>query len=74
MPRVTVGADRVGPVALERRTADSRAPSSSSGLSVVSTFGGGGGTGAPRMLSSTHLPRSTGDVRVACDVTVRMLP
>jgi hypothetical protein len=26
------------------------------------------------MFSNTHLPRSTGDVRFAYDVTVRMLP
>ena len=38
------------------------------------TFGGGGGGGMPRRLSSTHLPRSTGEVRFAYDVTVRMLP
>ncbi len=28
------------------------------------TSGGGGGGGAPRTFSSSHLPRSTGDVRV----------
>ena len=38
------------------------------------TFGGGGGGGVPSMFSSIHLPRSTGDVRSAYDVTVRMLP
>ena len=38
------------------------------------TSGGGGGGGAPRMLSSSHRPRSTGDVRLGYDVTVRMLP
>ena len=38
------------------------------------TLGGGGGGGAPRMLSSRYLPRSTGEVRVAYDVTVRILP
>ena len=38
------------------------------------TLAGGGGGGAPRRLSRTHLPRSTGEVRVACEVTVRMLP
>ena len=35
---------------------------------------GGGGGGVPRRFSRTHLPRSTGEVRSACDVTVRMLP
>ena len=38
------------------------------------TSGGGCGGGVPRRLSSTHLPRKTGDVRLAYEVTVRMLP
>ena len=38
------------------------------------TSGGGAGGGAPRMFSSSHFPRTTGEVRVAYDVTVRMLP
>ena len=37
------------------------------------TFAGGGGGGDPRMFSRIHLPRITGDVRTACDVTVRTL-
>ncbi len=37
------------------------------------SFGGGGG-GAFRILSRIHLPRTTGDVRVAYDVTVRIGP
>jgi hypothetical protein len=28
------------------------------------TFGGGGGGGAAKIFSSTHFPRSTGEVRV----------
>ena len=36
--------------------------------SVVSTPGGGGGTATPKMLSSSHLPRSTGEVRSGYDV------
>ena len=36
--------------------------------------GGGGGGDADQMFSSTHLPRITGEVRSACEVTVRMLP
>ena len=43
--------------------------SSSSG-----TFGGGGGGGDPISTSRIHLPRCTGDVRSAYDVSVRMLP
>ena len=38
------------------------------------TFGGGGGGGVPSRTSITHLPRCTGDVRSATDVSVRMLP
>ena len=37
------------------------------------TFGGGGGGGTPSQVSSSHLPRTTGEVRVAYDVTLRML-
>ena len=47
-----------------------------SGLAVLAAFlaargtsGGGGGGGVPRMFSSSHLPRSTGDVRFGYDVT-----
>ena len=40
----------------------------------VRYVGGGGGGGVPRMLLSTHLPRSTGDVRFGYDVTVSRLP
>ena len=42
--------------------------------SSAGTFGGGGGGGTPSRLSSIHLPRMTGDVRVGYDVTIRMLP
>ena len=38
------------------------------------TLGGGGGGGVPRRLVSSHLPRSTGEVRVGMDVASRMLP
>ncbi len=37
-------------------------------------FGGGGGGAAASRFSRTHLPRTTGDVRVAYEVNVRMLP
>ena len=37
------------------------------------TLGGGGGGGDPSKTSITHLPRNTGDVRLACDVNVRTL-
>src|SRR4029079_9231438 len=38
------------------------------------TLAGGGGGGVPRRFSRIHLPRITGEVRVAYDVTVRILP
>src|SRR6266850_5114821 len=38
------------------------------------TSGGGGGGGEPRSVSSTHFPRSTGDVRFGYDVTASRLP
>ena len=38
------------------------------------TFGGGGGGGVPSSTSITYLPRCTGEVRIAVDVSVRMLP
>ena len=41
---------------------------------VVSTPGGGAGTGAASRFSSIQLPRITGEVRLAVDVIVRMLP
>ena len=37
------------------------------------TSGGGGGGGVPRICSSTHLPRLTGEVRVGFEVSVRTL-
>ncbi len=50
------------------------AAAGSSLSSAPGTFGGGGGGGVPSRFSSTHLPRSVGDVRFGYDVTVRMLP
>ena len=52
-------------------TRPSRAPpvSSSSG-----TLGGGGGGGEPSSTSITHLPRCTGEVRSATEVSSKMLP
>ena len=41
---------------------------------LVSTPGGGCGTGAPSRFSSIQLPRITGEVRLAVDVIVSMLP
>ena len=44
------------------------------GLFEAGMSGGGGGGGVPSSTSMTHLPRSTGDVRFASDVSTRMLP
>src|SRR5262249_61167464 len=49
-----------------------RAPGLS--LRLVSTPGGGGGTGRPKMLFSSHLPRSTGDVRSGYEVVASSAP
>jgi hypothetical protein len=38
-------------------------------LSKLGTFGGGGGGGVPISTSMTHLPRRTGEVRLAIDVS-----
>ncbi len=38
------------------------------------TLGGGAGGGEPSSTSITHLPRCTGEVRSATEVSVRMLP
>ena len=40
----------------------------------MSTPGGGGGTGKPKILFSSHLPRSTGDVRSGYDVVASSAP
>ena len=42
--------------------------------SSVGTFGSGGGGGVFRNVVRTNLPRKTGEVRVATDVSDRMLP
>src|SRR5204863_3998535 len=49
-------------------------PAASSSVFRAGTSGGGGGGGEASRLSSTYLPRSTGEVRVEYDVTVRILP
>ena len=53
----------------------SRRPAAVAGLaSKAGTFGGGGGGGVPMSTSMTHLPRSTGDVRPAMEVSCSTLP
>ena len=44
------------------------------GVRSVDTVGGGGVGGDARIVSSTHAPRSTGDVRSGYDVTISTLP
>src|SRR5262249_27742955 len=43
-------------------------------LSSGGTLAGGGGGGVPSSTSITHLPRSTGDVRLANDVCTSIEP
>ena len=40
----------------------------------VGTLGGGDGGGVPNILSKSHLPRSTGEVRPGYEVTVSKAP
>src|SRR5687767_6263072 len=42
--------------------------------SRTGTSGGGGGGAEPRRFSSTHLPRTGGDVRVGYEETVKTAP
>ena len=58
---------------MRSRTVDDGAPPSPFSTSA-GMFGGGAGGGDPRMLVRIHRPRTTGEVRVEYDVTVRMLP
>ena len=74
-PRVAAGACRIRAM-LGHRFPHREAPCRSLLLSVIraGTSAGGGGGGAPRIFDSTYFPRSTGEVRLAYDVSVRMLP
>ena len=56
-----------------RARIDRTCPSSLVSLSD-GTSGGGGGGGIESSVSRMNLPRFTGDVRLAYDVTVSMLP
>src|SRR6185295_19474296 len=49
-------------------------PASEPSVFRAGIFGGGGGGGEESRFSNTHLPLSTGDVRVEYEVSVRMLP
>ena len=49
-------------------------PARASVSSSAGTLGGGGGGGEPSSTSITHLPRCTGEVRSATEVSIRMLP
>ena len=50
-------------------------PVASTGLSLIAgTFGGGSGGLTPRKVCRNHLPRATGEVRAAFDVTVSSAP
>ena len=53
---------------------DNMRPGSDPSVLSAGMLGGGGGGAADSRFSRTHLPRTTGDVRVAYEVSVRMLP
>ena len=72
--RMARRAARVGAVAFEPLTNRQRRRPERAGFWLVSTPGGGCGTGAPRRFSRIRLPRFTGDVRSPADVTVSRLP
>ena len=71
---VARGTHRVGAVQLEPLAQRGRLGRLDRSSRFTSTPGGGCGGGVPSRFSSTHLPRDTGEVRVATDVTVSMLP
>ena len=65
--------DSAGAAPAARGSTAARAPGLVSAR-FVSTPGGGGGTGRPKMLFSSHLPRSTGEVRSGYDVVASSAP
>ena len=71
MRGVARGAGRVGAVLLQLLAQRTGLPDACS--SRPGTSGGGGGGGAFSRFSSIHLPRSTGEVRLAYDDTVSTL-
>ena len=71
--RVAARARRVAAVLLEPRAHRDEPPALVLVRSASATSGGGGGGGAPSKLPSTHLPRSTGEVRFGYEVTVSRL-
>ena len=62
-PRVAAGARRRGPV-LNHRVAKRQRLAGAVSVFSDGTSAGGGGGAADSRFSSTHLPRSTGEVRV----------
>ena len=71
--RVAARAHRVGAMLLEHLAHRRGLARSCSRRDSCSRSGGGGGTGAARMFSSSHLPRMVGEVRVGYDVTASTL-
>ncbi len=59
---------------MRSRTESVRPPAVSFVWSRPGTFGGGAGGGEPSSTSMIHLPRSTGDVRSAIEVSASTLP
>ena len=61
--RMTTRARGIPAVLREAFASVSGAAPGLASVNVVSTPGGGGGIGSPKMLFNSHLPRSTGEVR-----------
>ena len=59
---------------IRSRTVSMRVAPAALVSSSAGTFGGGGGGGEPIITSITHLPRMTGEVRSATDVSRSTLP
>jgi hypothetical protein len=59
---------------IRSRTVRMRPPSDSGVSSSAGMLGGGAGGGVPSSTSITHLPRSTGEVRLASEVCTSIEP
>jgi hypothetical protein len=61
-------------ISIRSRVVSSRPSFAAAAASRSGTSGGGGGGGVPSSTSITHLPRSTGEVRLASDVCTSIEP